>query len=147
MAFPVGWPPRPSSGARSIRFFVDGTATANFSDSAWLFSQDTGAQTVVPMPNVRAGDNTTVAHVGDLTAGGSPMGGGTNLDPATVPMIWSYGMRVVNDSTADTDLEISFDGVNIHDKLKKGEEVLYRNRIEAGISVRGAGALYRISAY
>lgn len=36
MPFPASWPPRPPSGLRSIRFFVEGTATAAFSDRAYM---------------------------------------------------------------------------------------------------------------
>lgn len=42
--FPVGWPPRPSSGVRSLRFFVSGTATANYFDNAFLFKDANLAQ-------------------------------------------------------------------------------------------------------
>lgn len=38
MPFPLGWPPRPASGQRSIRFAANGTSTANFFDSAFLFA-------------------------------------------------------------------------------------------------------------
>lgn len=39
MAFPLGWPPRAASSRRSIRFYADGTSTANYYDNAWLFHQ------------------------------------------------------------------------------------------------------------
>jgi hypothetical protein len=39
MPFPAeGWPPRPPTGRRIIRFFAEGIATANFYDNAFLFN-------------------------------------------------------------------------------------------------------------
>jgi len=37
MPFPAGWPPRPASSRRSLRFYATGTASANFEDNAFLF--------------------------------------------------------------------------------------------------------------
>lgn len=51
MALPVGWPPRPASSLRSIRFFTSGTTTGAFSDNAFLFKDGAGANTLVPTPD------------------------------------------------------------------------------------------------
>lgn len=42
MAFPAGWPPKIPSGIYSLRFYKTGTATANFSDNAFIFSHPDG---------------------------------------------------------------------------------------------------------
>lgn len=47
MAFPLGWPPRVATGVRSFRFYASGTSTANFYDSAYLFSDGNKAYTTI----------------------------------------------------------------------------------------------------
>lgn len=59
--------------------------------------------------------------------------------------VWSGSLRVCNDGGGV--LEFSFDGNTVHGKLLAGETVVYRDRIEAGISVRGVGVTYRIEAW
>ena len=157
MPFPTGWPPRPSSGSRSIRFFQSGTTTAVFDDNAFLFSQDPGANTYLPTPFVAPGGEDTIVAVGTLQVGGSPMGGGqnahdvnTSAPPAqqAVPeaMIWSNTIRVINDGA--NDLEISFDGTLVQGVVQGGETLTYFTRYEAGIAVRGAMATtFRIEAW
>lgn len=157
MAFPTGWPPRPASGRRSIRVYISGTTTAAFSDNAYLFSQVTGANTFVPTPYVAPGSTATVA-VGDLTGGGSPMGGGQNAHDVNTsaaasdqavptPMIWCNSMIITNDGL--NTLEISFDGTNVHGKILPGETVEFRDRMEAGIALRHAGGAttFRVFAW
>lgn len=146
MAFPQGWPPRPASGVRSIRFFQSGNATANFSDNAYLFIDGVSADTYTKTPVVAPGDLTPVAF-GDLTRGGGPAGGSPNSDPVTKASMWANTIVVYNDS--GNDLDISFDGSNVHDRILAAETPkyhLYRNRHEAGIAVKGAGA-FRIAAW
>lgn len=155
MALPTGWPPRPAEGIRSIRFYITGSATANFSDNAYLFSDQASANTFNPLPYQIPGDNTPIA-VGDLTAGGTPSGTGQEARDANIlapsgeqavphPMIWAQTIRICNDSGAN-DLEYSFDGADVHGKLLPGEQVIYRNRFEAGIALRGNGT-FRIEAW
>lgn len=132
MAFPVGWPPRSASGRRSIRFFVSGTSTANFSDNAWLFFDTAAANPFTPTPVIHHGDERTVAVVD------SPMGGGATFVEEVHPMIWSSTIRVCNDAAVGGEaLEFSFDGVNVHGRILATEEFVFRNMHEAGISVRG----------
>lgn len=139
MPFPAqGWPPRLPSGIRSIRFYKTGTATANFQDNAWLFSEGTTPTTYTPMPVVTPGSNAPVA-VPNST------GGGTVSASDPVPMVWSGNIRISNDGGGD--LEYSFDGTNVHGKVKANESLAYRNRYEGGISVRGASAVFRIEAW
>lgn len=155
MAFPAGWPPRPPSGIRSLRFFVTDTATALFSDKAYIFAAQTGASTIVPMPFVAPG-STAQVKIGDYQTPGSPQGGGRDPNDANitlpsadqavpVPMAWSGNMRICNDGAPA--LEYSFDGINVQGKLLAGEKFEYYTRHEAGIAVRGAGAVYRIEAW
>jgi hypothetical protein len=69
-------------------------------------------------------------------------------DVPTKPTIWSGTILVRNDKNGS--LEISFDGTNIHDVLKEGEQQVYRNRYEGGIALRGvAGATpaFRVTAW
>lgn len=157
MAFPVGWPPRPASGLRSIRFYQRGLATANFTDKAFLFADQATADTYTRTPVLRSGDETTVVHVGDSTKGGSPMGAGPGTvsqppvpgtDDSTHPSLWSRTILVQNLGGAD--LEISFDGVNVHGLIPVAAvpaAVMYRERYEAGIAIRGAGATFVITAW
>lgn len=152
MAYPEGWPPRPASGARSIRFFVEGTATADFADSAYLFADDPGANTFLPTPYVAPGGEGTLAEVGTNLVGGSPMGGGRDVHDASGgvavphPMIWSHGIAIFNDGGAD--LEYTFDGTNVAGKvLVTDDPHWYYTRYEAGIAIRGAGAKFRVIAW
>lgn len=153
MPFPTeGWPPRPASGRRSVRIYLSGTTTANFSDNAFLFSQDPGANTFTPTPHVVPGSSETVTN-GDLTRGGSPSGGSRDPRdaspiPPPVPMIWCNTMRIMNDGAAD--IEFSFDGTIVQGLLKAGEKLEYRERMEAGISIRapgGTGVAWRLEAW
>jgi hypothetical protein len=162
-SFPAGWPPRPSSGVRSIRVFITGTTTANFTDNAYLFYNVVGANQVTPYPTFPPITNTPSWAVpvtdGTNLVSGSPMGntmptgtaiGGPNTGQATnidSPMIWSNGIRVVNDGT--NPLQFSFDGVNVAGVVKGGEDLYYYNRYEAGIALNstGGGSAFRVEAW
>lgn len=159
MPFPTGWPPRPSSSVRSIRFFVSGTATANWSDNAYLFIDDPAANTFQPTPVVPAGSSGpgVTAKVGDTAIPGSPMGAGASTVPPGEPapvkaQIWSNTIRICNDGGAD--LEFSFAVTSdmgpgaspVQGVLKPNETVVYRNRFEAGIALRGSSA-FRVEAW
>jgi hypothetical protein len=138
---------------RSIRFFQDGTATSNFADNAFLFIDGAGANPFTPAPYVPAGSsvqfNAPLAPTG--TGGGAspaPYPDPSQAPPTVYPMLWSGNIRICNDGSGD--LEFSFDGTNIHGRLKSGELFQYRNRYEAGIAVRGVAAatpLFRIEAW
>lgn len=153
MAFPSSWPPRVPSGTRSIRFYLTGTTTVNFSDNAYIFADQTAANTYSPLPYVKPGSRDAV------TVPLTPVGSGRNAndanpDPAAgavapppAKMIWARALRISN--TGASDLEISFDGVNVHGYIKANTEVQYIDRFEAGIAVRGAGGTgtFRIEAW
>jgi hypothetical protein len=149
MAFPAAWPPRVSSGVRSIRFYRGGTATANFADNAFMFLDGVGANTITPAPYVPAGSSVQFnAPLAPTGTGGGPAGSDPSQAPPTVsPMLWSGNVRVCNDGSGD--LEFSFDGTNVHGRLKSGEQFQYRNRYEAGIAIRGVSAtpLFRVEAW
>lgn len=158
MPFPTGWPPRPSPGHPSLRFYVTDTATANFNDKAYLFFDQAGAFPYKSTPVVRPGSTASV-QVGDLTVSGSPMGGRQVAEdaappehenpPATQqaapkPNAWCFQLLVYN--VGPGALEISFDGTNVHGYIPAGQVRIYE-RHEAGIAVRGAGAVYHVEAW
>lgn len=57
---------------------------------------------------------------------------------------WSGMIRV---RAVSADLQISFDGTNVHGFIPSGSEALYENRYEGGIAVRGAGATFHVEAW
>jgi len=151
MPFPVFWPPRPASGRRSIRFYVEAVCTNAFGDNAWLFIDDVGANTLDPLPYVPPGSTAPVA-VGDINRPGSPMGGRqipqdaappehenppATQQQANYPQIWSGAIRIYNEGAGD--LEYSFDGTNVHGYIAANQSEIFPNRYEAGICVRGVG--------
>jgi hypothetical protein len=160
MPFPTGWPPvAPKSSVRSIRFFVSGTGTANFSDNAFLFIDDPGANlntplAVVPPGNAPPSPPLPIAPV-DVSP---PSGTGTaavdaNLSqpPAlqAVPKATLYAgnIRVSNDEApGGAALDLSFDGVIVQGRVLAGESITFRQRYECGISVKGVAA-FRIHAW
>jgi hypothetical protein len=161
MAFPVGWPPRPSSGVRSIRFYVTGTTTANWSDNAFLFVDDVGANTYLPTPVIAPGSSTVVA-IGDRSLSGSPMGAGLSASDVlpgdtvgqTKNLIWSNSIRIAN--RGSNTLEFTFGALTDGSSLVQGslianESVIYRQRYEAGIALRfpaaGAGSAFIVECW
>lgn len=146
MAFPTPWPPRPPSGVRSIRFYVGGTATANFADNAYLFIDGSAgtANPFTPGPPTSTSSGTTNNPL--TPTGTGSQGVVSQLTSPERPLIWSGNIRICNDGSDY--LEYSFDGTNVHGKLLKGEVFMYRNRYEAGIAIRGvAGVAFRVEAW
>ena len=150
MAFPVGWPPRVASGRHSLRYFKAGTATANYSDNAYLFADQVSANPFTPLPVVTTGQPKTIVvpptPQGTGTAAGDvdlrqPLG----QQAVPHPMLWAHTIAIFNDSGAD--LYFSFDGVNDAGCVKNGEQPHYRRYDhEAGIAIKGNGA-FRIEAW
>jgi hypothetical protein len=62
----------------------------------------------------------------------------------TADVAWSQAIRI---QAATVDLEISFDGVNVHGKVLAGTEVIYWDRHESGIAVRGLNSVFTIEAW
>lgn len=151
MALPASWPPRSSSGIRSIRFYQTGTLTVVFTGNAFVFADQTTANPYLPTPYVPPGGERVNAAVGTTAIPGSPMGGGRDAHDSSptappYPMIWAHSIRIVN--TSGGVLEFSFDGTNVHGSLANNADVTYRNRYEAGIAVRGAGGgAFQIEAW
>lgn len=137
MAFPASWPPRVASGRHSIRFYATGTATANFSDNGLMFLDGAGANPFTPLPVIDPAVPTVVPP--------TPYGSGAASGNTPLPQIWAQTIRLCNDSGANP-LEYSFDGTNVHGKLLANEQVIYRNRFESGIAVRGNG-VFRVEAW
>ena len=131
MAYPATWPPVQSPTRRSLRFFVADTATDDWVDFAYIFADQAGATNATATPVVVPGSHDTVNFPE------APMGS----------QAWSGNIRICNDSLTDIDLEYTFDGDNVQGVLKKGEQVILRNRWEAGIAVRGDGADFRIESW
>jgi len=142
MPFPTSWPPRASSGIKSLRFYVTSTATGLFSDKGYMFAEQTTANPHVPLPVVVPGSNAPVVVPNEAGTGlATPTSTGAE---GPVAQIWAGNIRI----TATTaDLEFSFDGVTVQGLVKAGESVLYRQRFESGIAVRGIGSVFRIEAW
>ena len=150
MPLPAGWPPRPASSVRSIRFYVTAAATAAFADNAYLFASGAGANTFLPTPYVPAGGETTQAVLGVPPMGAGRDSHDVGFDPRVpqvpppVAQIWSGGIRV---TASGADIEISFDGTNVHGLIKSGTSAVYYKRYEAGIAFRGAGGTAYVEAW
>lgn len=149
MPFPAGWPPRASSGTRSFRFFQTGTTTANFADSAWLFSSAGRANQ--PLPYVKPGSTDPVVVPQSAGGGQDPNDAGMGV-PSPAPQFMPRFCQVYNDSAVDTDfIEISYDGVNVHASVHGKEMIQLEDIREGGISIRtkaGCGnCAFRIIAW
>ena len=153
MALPTGWPPRVASGFRSIRVYIAGTTTALFSDHAYLFSQIPNANTFTPLPVVPPGGERVNVVVplnpwgsGTSATSSDPILNGAAATPNT-PMIWSHTITIYN--TGSADIELSFDGTNVHGYVVAGTFQTYSDRMESGIAVRGAGGTgtFKIEAW
>lgn len=139
MPFPTGWPPRVPSGLRSIRFFLQGLTGGDFDSHAYLFSGQSAANPYTPLPVVRpGGDVSSPDYPGAVDIGANPAGTGQRGDDPE-PMIWSSHILVKNAGT--TELQISFDGTNVHGAIPAASEQLYSDRYEAGLALRGGGAI------
>lgn len=144
MTFPAQWVsgvglPLPS-GVRSLRFYAEDTATANFADRAYAF----GSGSTIPVqPRVQPGQEVASGNAATPVIS-SPMGGAS---PQTA-LPAAYSIRIYNDGTDP--LEFSFDGTHVHGVVMGGKEALYRRRFEPGICVRGRSAstpAFRIEAW
>lgn len=236
MPFPTGWPAPFPTGRRSIRFLRTGTATANYSDNAFLFIDDAGANPFTPTPYVEPGDElksiqtvklplgtgrdprdayfhpkefqrgtggtgnaftksgstmtftsftaspkfdqdlvgkeirvtgstsggnngtfTITSVVNDYTitwensagvAEAFPSGGAYRIRRIVVAppkaYIWSGNILVRN--TGGADLTISFDGTTDHGIIGSAATVIYRERYEAGIALKGSGT-FQVEAW
>ena len=146
MPFPVGWPPRVTTGIRNIRVFQAGTATANFDDSAYLFIDVTGANTFSVLPVVQSGDDRSrYPTPAPVAVPPPPTGTGESDLGSPKAMIWSSSILIRN--TGGGVLEFSFDGTNVHGSLAASASQVYLGRHEAGIAFRGAGVGFEVEAW
>lgn len=159
MAFPSGWGAkgiRLATEGQNLRFYQEGNTTNAFSGNAFAFID--GAN-YTPLVASTPGSESPVIR-GSSVKGGVPIGGG-ETNPAspsrflasgepqkTAPTAWSRVIKVSN--LGAVDLQVSFDGVNIHDIIAAGTSETYRERHEGGISVRHVGGVataFRIKAW
>jgi len=69
------------------------------------------------------------------------------IDPVDVGVpeqAWSYSIQV---RAVTANVEISFDGTNVHGLILAGTQSTYEKRHEGGISVRGVGATFYVEAW
>lgn len=156
MTLPAGWPPRPGSSLRSIRFYATGTGTTSYADNAFLFINGSGANVYTPLPPVSPSQQTTITGTAELTNASTvvPSIAGTGQDPvdrspqdASLPpvaQIQSMGIRV---TAVSANVTISFDGTNDHGLVLSGTTAVYYRRHEAGIAVKGSGSTFYIEAW
>lgn len=157
MALPAAWPPRPHSSLKSLRFYVTGVSTANFSDNAYMFASggSGSANTFTPLPSISpaqtiSGVTATSPTVVVPSIAGT---GRADINPndgslPPLPQVWSMGIRICNDGVGD--MEYSFDGTNVHGRVKASEVANFYRRHEAGICWRGVGGAtptVRVEAY
>jgi hypothetical protein len=151
MAFPTNWPPRPSSGVRSIRVYIADTLAPGgaFSDNAYLFAEQTGANPFSPLPGVRPGEDVSAPdYGGPHEVPEVPAGAGVQPPGAPPAALWSSRILIAN--TGSNDLEFSFDDsdTNVHGVVPGGETIVYTNRYESGIALRStAGTTFRVEAW
>lgn len=150
MALPTGFNSRQPTGRRTFRFFASGSVTTNdFADKAFLFTENSAAN-VTPLPVVTASPDSATPTA--VVVPNVPTGQGQNDGPSpAVPLIYSGTIRIFNDETSGgNDLEFSFDGTNVHGRVKAGEQLVYRNRIESGIALKSpaaASVAFRVEAW
>lgn len=148
MPFPEGWPPRAPAGYSRIRFFKEGALTADFADNAWMFSSMSPNKA---LPYVAPGSTAPVDLSPGVSGGGRDPHDAYNGVPVQVATLVPRFLVVWNDGALGSGviLEVSFDGVVVHDVLLATENHSYEDRLESGISVRTRGVVgpFRVIAY
>jgi len=132
MAFPPDWPPGATDTVRSFRFFVAATATADFADNAYLYGNFPSANK--PLPFIKAGSSTPI-DVPKAWGGGKAPEDAYEGVPVPTP---HYTPRFVIIRNLDPTmvLQVSFDGVNVHDEFPPDTIFAYEDRQEGGIAFR-----------
>lgn len=150
MALPIGWPPKPNGSLQSLRAFIAGTATNDWTANAYLFAQVTGANLVPPSPRIEPGDEGVVTSGITAQMGGQSGGAATQAAPVTARH--AQHIRVKNDGA--NPLHVSFDATdattgNVAAILLTGEERLWNFRYESGIALRGpdGDTAFRVEAW
>jgi hypothetical protein len=121
--------------------------TGTFNPSEQILGSISGNATTSGVVRMPANPYTPLPEVtgGSTVVPLTPSGTGVASNGTPAPMIWAQTIRICNDGGAA--LEYSFDGTNVHGKLLAAEQTIFRHRFEAGIAVRGAGAVFRIEAW
>jgi hypothetical protein len=146
MPFPPNWPPKATNSARSVRVFQKGITTAFFADNGYLF----GSYAMVnqPLPYVAPGSLAPVVVPPVAGGGQAPQdaAGGVALP---VPNVACKIFKVYNDGAGV--IEISFDGVNVHDEILAGQMHEYQDRMECGVALRfpaaGVASAFRLAGW
>lgn len=150
MALPLGWPPKPNGSLQSLRVFIAGTATGDWTANAYLFAQVTGGNPTPLSPRIEPGDEGVVVTgiVGQM--GGQSGAASTQAVPQTSRH--AQHIRVKNDGA--NPLHVSFDASaaavgNVAAILLTGEERVWNFRYEAGIALRGPSGdtAFRVEAW
>lgn len=151
MPFPTGWPPRSPSTLKSLRFYVTDTATANFSDRAYLFGNIATANPYSPLPDVRPGEDVSAPdYAGPHVVPAPPIGTGAARPDDLHPMAWAETIEVINYGA--TKIFFSFDGTTVQGEVPPATAaapgiVVMRGRHEAGIAINGAGNAFTVMAW
>jgi hypothetical protein len=130
MAFPVGWPPRPSPGALNIAFFVEGNASADYSDNAYLFIDGVGANPFQPTPYVPPGGEEVVTPITSIGPG-TPLGTGRDARDA-VPFNPNVFFRGSGLGTSKTTLVVAVGLVTYTDLTKKFHQGMVAKEMRIG---------------
>lgn len=158
MAFPDDWVAISGGGLkrpeniRGARVYYAGTATANFIDTNVAFRDLPGAapydQTVIIKPG---------AEKATISLSRSPSGGTVRASPFDAagttplkPQVWVRYLQIWHMGNVNVDLEFSFDGVDVHGVLEdRGTPyfVLYPDRYEGGIALRGLGVEFKVEGW
>ena len=135
MPFPEGWPPRAPAGYARIRFYRAGMTTAAFQDNAWMFSAEMAN---LAMPYVAPGSSAPVNLSPGVIGGGRDPHDAQGGVAVPVAIATAHFIFVWNNMPTATGsiLQVSFDGVNVHDEIYDGEVRTYEDRRESGISIR-----------
>jgi hypothetical protein len=135
MAFPVGWPPKPTDTIRSFRFYQSGTTTANFSDNAWLFGD--AATVNQPLPYVAPGSLAPVVVPQSWGGGQNPNDAANGVAVPKRTLVGRF-FRIYNDAAAGSGaiIEFSFDGTTVHGTVYENSVNEYEDRAESGLCIR-----------
>jgi len=148
MPLPVGWPPRAPAGYSRLRFFKEGVLTVAYADNAWMFSSMSPNKA---MPYVAPGSTAVVNLSPGVSGGGQDPHDAYNGVAVEVPILVPRFCFVWNDGATGSGviLEVSYDGVVLHDVILAQEVHVYEDRRESGISIRTRGVVgpFRVLAY
>lgn len=100
--------------------------------------------TIFPLPAPNGIYSLRFYETGTATANYEDNQWAFELPDGSGAQAWCHGIRIV--AGAGSSLTFTFDGVNDHGQLSSGEDVMYLDRYEAGIAVKGSGT-FQIEAW